>query len=123
METDLQAGRGTDKVIGERIMGYTIYHYDKGYTPYWMLMDEEFEAVAQYPWNQRSSEGIAWSEDCPHFSTDLNAAFMVAAKIQQDFYFRFSLLGHEKGYWHAEFFGHPDPAQNSGQRWGDMYAS
>ena len=79
-------GREKDCLIAEKVMGYSIYHYDKDHPDncYYMLMDNEFNPVnAIYPSNQKKTEAEAW-EDCPNFSTDIAAAFEVVEKIRKD---------------------------------------
>jgi len=73
--------RELDKQIGIRVMGLWVYHYDKGYTPYWMLVTPDLTPVNfMYHENERTSEALAWEEDMPYYSTDLNACFEAQAK-------------------------------------------
>lgn len=71
-------------------LGYSVYHYDKDYPNqcFYMLMDSNYEPVADMEWKrfteeyktrrlhtgERKTEAEAW-KDAPQFSTDLNAAF------------------------------------------------
>lgn len=77
MDTELKAGRELDKLVGKLVMGYTIYHYDKGYREscFYQLMDRDFEPVADRYGEQRTEE-LAWG-DAPRFSTDIKAAWQV----------------------------------------------
>ncbi|MFB6364497.1 hypothetical protein ACFCP7_10585 [Paenibacillus elgii] len=67
-------------------MNWQIYHYDKDFEErcYFMLVDENFDAIAaDYadPRNgERKTEAEAW-DDCPDFSRDISAAWEVEAKI------------------------------------------
>ena len=69
----MAAGPEMDRLIGARLFGYWVYKYDKGYAPYWQLLDPELNPVALYDANtsmrdtERASEAEAW-EDCPEFS-------------------------------------------------------
>ena len=60
-----------DRMIAERL-GYTIYHYDKGYETscYYMLMDGESNGVVVGREGERKTEDEAWS-DCPRFTNRL----------------------------------------------------
>lgn len=78
-----EAGRNLDGIVARKVMGYYVYHYDKGHARdnYFMLMDSEGEPVADvlsggYREFQRTYESDAW-DDCPAFSTDIAAAWIV----------------------------------------------
>lgn len=64
-------------------LGYTVYHYDKGYKPYWMLMDPDFNPVVYAPFREgeRASEAEAWA-DLPAFDTNMDAAWLVVEAVR-----------------------------------------
>jgi hypothetical protein len=85
-----------DKDVAEKVMGYTIYHYDKDVEErcYYMLMDENFDPIANdIPWSlhngERKTEEEAWS-DCPKFSSDISAAWNVVEKVLSDEQYKWS---------------------------------
>lgn len=111
----LDAGKELDALIAQRIMGWQVVHYTREgrqvgrseiYTNYYEAPDKV----------KRSDLCGDWSHWSP--STDINDALEVVKRVQDAYKLRFSLLGHEKGYWHAEFFG-----GERGDRYGDVYAS
>lgn len=78
------AGRELDKLIGQHIMRYRLYHYDKDIEEncYIMLVDEDFDSVLNLGYvGERDTEEEAW-DDCPHFSTDIAAAWEVVEKMR-----------------------------------------
>lgn len=81
----MQAGREMDKLIGEKLFGYWIDHYDKDYVGenYYMLMDGAGDSIVS-GWDdgKRESEEEAWN-DCPKFSTDILAAWEVMERITE----------------------------------------
>jgi hypothetical protein len=84
----MKAGRELDRLIGEKIFGYSIYHYDKDYREhcYYLLWDIHGDAVNQsVPLSEaeRKTEAECWEHDCPHFSTDMTAAWQVFIKLTE----------------------------------------
>lgn len=71
----MEAGRGLDRLVGEHVMQFTIYHYDKDIEEncYCMLMDNEGYSVELFG-GERETEDEAWL-DSPHYSTDIAAAW------------------------------------------------
>lgn len=79
------AGRDLDRAVGVRVLGYTIYHYDKDYAAncYYCLMDANFTRVNPGHWEgQRKTEAQAW-EDCPPFSRDIATAWALAEALRE----------------------------------------
>jgi len=81
----MDTGREFDYLVGEKVMNYSIYHYDKDHPDgcYYMLVDENFESVTdEVGWSvgERKTEKEAW-KDCPNYSTDIAAAFEVVEKL------------------------------------------
>lgn len=111
MQTNLE-GRELDIRIAREVLGWSIHKQNE---------EHGWPPIPKHP--HISARALENLQTVPRSSTDIKAAFEVVASVQKEHGWRFDLLGHEKGYWHAEFFGHPDPQQNSGQRWGDQYAS
>lgn len=75
------AGRELDGLIGERVMGLTIYRYRKGPpgSGYFILMDRDGNpavVLAGPHAAERATEAEAW-QDCPRYSTDETAAMQV----------------------------------------------
>ncbi len=117
----VEAGRELDSLIQEKVMG-AYFPEDRCRVCGWKLATDIEGGCTKESCSLRPAPSRR-ADDPPHYSTRLDAAFIVIKHIQREHGFRFDLLGHEKGYWHARFFGHPDPEQNSGQHWGDVYAS
>lgn len=71
------SNRRLDYLAGERLLGYTIYHYDKDVAErcYYMLMDANFDPVYDLFKGERKTEAEAW-EDCPYFGSDWGAAMI-----------------------------------------------
>jgi len=81
----MDTGREFDYLVGEKVMNYSIYHYDKDHPDgcYYMLVDENFEPVTdEVGWSagERKTEKEAW-KDCPNYSTDIAAAFKVEERM------------------------------------------
>lgn len=81
----MPAGGEMDRLIAEKVMGYTVYHYDKDHPNncYYMLMDADFDPVlftGNYRDSEKKTEEEAWN-DCPEFSTDILAAWEVVKKL------------------------------------------
>ena len=73
--------RELDYRVGRELMGYTVYHYDKGHTLYWTLMDRDFEPVKEYGVDQRDSEAEAWA-DCPRFTVSAQDVDLVGKLLK-----------------------------------------
>ena len=70
--------QGLNKAVAEA-KGWYIYHYDKGPSEYYMLMDNEGNPVNyRYHENERKSEAEAWEKDCPNWAGDTSAALELA---------------------------------------------
>jgi len=61
--------------IAERL-GWQVYHYDKGRPAYYLLVDENFDALGK----ERNTEEEAWA-DAPDWPRDLNAAMGLVPEI------------------------------------------
>lgn len=77
----MESGRELDALIAEKVMGWSIYHYDKDVPErcYYMLVDDKFEVVADdKPWSlrngERKTEEEAW-KDNRQWSSDISVAF------------------------------------------------
>lgn len=110
----LDAGKELDALIAQRVMGWQVAHYTKE--------GRQIGFSETYVNHYEAPDGIKRSDfagDFSHWSPSENLAdaFEVVRRIQNVYKLRFSLLGHEKGYWHAEFFG-----GEYGHRYGDVYA-
>lgn len=82
-------GRELDAEVAVKVMGWSMYHYDKDYADncYWMLMDGDCNPVAEikrtpagFDTGERKTEAEAWA-DCPAFSTDIAAAWQVMERM------------------------------------------
>lgn len=85
----MKPGKELNKMVGEKVMEYLIYHYDKDVPDncYYMLMDEHFDLVAGYEGihiGERKTEELAW-DDCPKFSEDISAAWEVVEKMKEKY--------------------------------------
>lgn len=79
----MPVGREMDKLIAIHVMGWQMYQYDKDIEEncYFMLVDDEFEPVAEWEGysvkqGERKTEEEAW-RDNRKFSTDISAAWEV----------------------------------------------
>jgi hypothetical protein len=82
----MYSGRELDILIA-KVMGYSVYHYDKDHPDncYYMLVDEHFDQVAPYEgWRsgERKTEELAW-EDCPEFSSDVSLAMELVEHLRR----------------------------------------
>ncbi|WDM22627.1 BC1872 family protein [Paenibacillus polymyxa] len=78
--------RERDAWIAKDVMCWSVYRYDKDVPErcYYMLVNESFDSVVnEVGWNagERKTEEEAW-EDCPHFTTDISAAWEVIEKAE-----------------------------------------
>jgi hypothetical protein len=78
--------RQIDRLIAEHVMGLRIYHYDKDIAErcYYMLVDENWDYAGDdfgRHAGERETEAEAWEKDCPHYSTDISAAWRVVEKL------------------------------------------
>ena len=116
----MEAGTELDRIVAEKVMGYSMYHYDKDYKDacYWMLIDSEGDSVEWKP-NYRDiehkTEAEAWAA-CPKFSTDIAAAFEVLDKVSKNYRLWFANLrmhgmekedGTQVETWVADLTGEP----------------
>lgn len=128
-ERVMEAGRGMDRLIFERVMGFD---------PSWWTDDWHGHYV------QTTRSGRVHLARSPEYSTRMSAAWEVVEAVQtQHPGWRFSLTGGDTSFatvypstggirvdrerrvafgWHAEFFGHEDPEIDTGQRHGEAYA-
>lgn len=86
-EEPTPTGRDLDRVVAEKIMEWSIYHYDKGHPNncYYMLMDSSFNPVVfsqKQNWGQRKTEQEAW-DDVPRFSEDIEAAWQIVEEMER----------------------------------------
>jgi hypothetical protein len=53
--TTMEAGQELDRLVAELVMGWSLYHYDKGErgSEYWSLLDEHCNAIV-YSWRPGS---------------------------------------------------------------------
>lgn len=69
-----------------KLLGYTVYHYDKDYAKncYFMLMDAEFDPVvtSSFRAGERKTEDEAWS-DAPGFTYDERTTPILLAAIEK----------------------------------------
>jgi len=85
----MEASPELDKLVGEKIFGYSIYHYDKDVPErcYYMLTDDKGDPVTPYEgWHtgERKTEEEAWG-DCPNYSEDIGAAWEVVEKLKEKY--------------------------------------
>lgn len=82
---EMPAGREMDRIIGEKLFGYWVYHYDKDFAEncYCCLMDGSGDAVVDGLHDgERKTEEEAWG-DCPEFSAEIAAAWEVVKKLKE----------------------------------------
>lgn len=82
----MPAGRELDRLIAEKVLGLSVYHYDKDHADncYFMLMDTEGDPVlftGRHRDAERKTEAAAWG-DCPAYSTDIAAAWEVLMEMK-----------------------------------------
>jgi|GEM_PF-3226361 len=80
--------RALDAEIAEKVMGYLMYHHEDDFVTnrYWMLMQSNGMPVNDskaYRAAEWESEEAAW-EDCPFFSSDIAAAWLVVQMLRSD---------------------------------------
>lgn len=92
----MDRNREIDRLVAEKVMGYTVYHYeDYAENNFYRLMDEYWNLVLLSPGlenGKRKTEGQAW-EDVPRYSTDIADAWLVVEKM------RLSILRLPDGHW------------------------
>lgn len=81
----MPAGRELDRLVAEKVMGWSIYRYDKDIPEncYFMLVTEQYDPVTEdmgLRAGERKTEEEAWNDNY-HFSTDISAAWEVVEKI------------------------------------------
>jgi hypothetical protein len=99
----MEPGRKLDTLVAEKVMGLTVYHYDKDVEEncYYMLMDTEgfpFEPFG----GEKETEEEAWLS-CFYYSTDISAAWEVVEKIKKDLDW-WIVLNSEGEKWIALFY-------------------
>lgn len=85
------AGPELNRLIGEKVFHYDVYHYDKDVAEncYYMLVGEQLEKLAPFDPTQRGgggerkNEAEAWA-DCPNFSGNLIAAFTLVEQLAHE---------------------------------------
>ena len=110
----MEAGAELDRLVAEKVMDYSMYHYDKDYKDacYWMLLDSEGDSVEwrpDYRDIEHKTEAEAWAA-CPKFSTNVAAAFDVIREINKNYRLRFANLrmhGIKDEVWTADLTGEP----------------
>lgn len=73
--------RQIDRLVAEKVMGYTVYHYDKDHKDYsfFQLWDRHGDPV-EFMGGECKTEDRAW-EDMPRFSEEISAAWKVVEEI------------------------------------------
>lgn len=115
----MEAGPALDKLIHDKVMKAK---FPEDHCPVcgWTLADTPEQGCTKNSCSLRPVPRRR-ADDPPLYSTRLDAAFLIVDHLQRKHGWRFDLLGHEKGYWHAQFFGGPE--DETGKRHGDQYAA
>lgn len=95
--------RERDAWVATDVMCWSVYHFDKDVPErcYYMLVNESFDSVVnEVGWNagERKTEEEVW-EDCPHFTTDISAAWEVIDKLSKTHFTEVAMTQLDDGAW------------------------
>jgi hypothetical protein len=118
----LEAGRELDALVAEKVMGWT-WPDDRCPICGWSFSDTAAEGCVPGDCSQRPIPTVPESEDYPHYSTDITAAWEVVEKMlgqlpQQDIHFQHleytgwgvgTCFNKEEGGWDEWMYGETLP--------------
>ena len=109
----LEAGRELDALVAEKVMGWK---WDKGNSLQHLLLgpDGAIGAVIFHD-GIADDDGIVQPLDCPHYSTDIAAAWEVVEKLRRANDGEYLFTINDAGMWYAKFLDeHGEPVSRSG---------